>query len=153
MYKKRLFTKFDRNISKSGGQGPSVPEHAAKDKSQQIDVAVDFVNIRDNLESVHMQAAEANNPTSYLPKKKDHFKPTMSSTKDKKTKKRKFTFVTEEQIEYQVSKGTEILTSQTDGKRRGKGKKVPTHITTEEEIQKKIDTGLKIIENEKKKIT
>ena len=48
---------FDRNISKSGGQGPSVVEHAAKDKSQQIDVAVDFVNIRDNLESVCMQAA------------------------------------------------------------------------------------------------
>ena len=121
---------FDRNISKSGGWGPSVPEHAAKDKSQQIDVAVDFVNIRDNLESVCMQAAEVNNPTSYLPKKKDHFKPTMSTTKDKKTKKRKFTFVTEEQIEYQVSKGKEILTSQTDGKRRGKGKKLPTHITT-----------------------
>ena len=74
--------KFDRNISKSGGQGPSVPEHAAKDKSQQIDVAVDFVNIRDNLESVCMQAAEANNPASYLPKKKDHFKPTISNTKN-----------------------------------------------------------------------
>ena len=32
---------FDRNILKSGGRGPSVSEHAAKDKSQQIDVAVD----------------------------------------------------------------------------------------------------------------
>ena len=76
---------FDRNMSKSGGQGPSVPEHAAKYKSQQTDVAVDFVNIRDNLESVRMQAAEANNPTSYLPKKNGHFKPTMSNTKHKKT--------------------------------------------------------------------
>ena len=55
---------FDRNISKSGSQGPSIAEHTAKDKSQQIDVAVDFVNIRDNLESIHMQASEANNPTS-----------------------------------------------------------------------------------------
>ena len=36
---------FDRNISKSGGRGPSVSECAAKDKSQQIDVAVDFVII------------------------------------------------------------------------------------------------------------
>ena len=36
---------FDRNISKSGGRGPSVSECTAKDKSQQIDVAVDFVNI------------------------------------------------------------------------------------------------------------
>ena len=121
--------KFDRNISKSGGHGPNVPERAAKDKSQQIDVAVDFVNIRDNLESVRMQAAEANNPTSYLPKKKDNFKPTMSKTKNKNMK-RKFSFVTQEQIEDQVSKGTEILTSQTDGERRHKGNKVPTHITT-----------------------
>ena len=120
---------FDRNISKSGGRGPNVPERAAKDKSQQIDVAVDFVNIRDNLESVRMQAAEANNPTSYLPKKKDNFKPTMSKTKNKNMK-RKFSFVTQEQIEDQVSKGTEILTSQTDGERRHKGNKVPTHITT-----------------------
>ena len=110
-------SEFDRNMSKSGGQGPSVPEHAAKYKSQQTDVAVDFVNIRDNLESVRMQAAEANNPTSYLPKKNGHFKPTMSNTKDKKTKM-KFTFVTQEKIEYQVSKGTEILRSQTDGKRK-----------------------------------
>ena len=125
---------------------------AAKDKSQQIDVAVDFVNIRDNLESVCMQAAEVNNPTSYLPKKKDNFKPTMSKTKNKNTKKRKFSFVTQEQIEDQVSKGSEILTSQTDGKRRRKGNKVPTHITTQEEIQNKIHTGLKIIENEKRKL-
>ena len=70
---------FDRNILKSGGRGPSVSEHATKDKSQQIDVAVHFVNIQDNMESVRMQAAEATNPTSYIPKKKDHFKPAMSS--------------------------------------------------------------------------
>ena len=57
----------------------------------------------------------------------------------------KSSFVTQEQIEYQVSKGTEILTSQTDGKRRCKGNKVPTHITTQEEIQKR-----KLLENEKK---
>ena len=96
---------FDRNISKSGGRGPSVSEHAAKDKSQQIDVAVDFVNIWDNMESVRMQAAEATNPTSYIPKKKDHFKPTIASKKEKKIKKRKVTFVTEETKRKSAVKG------------------------------------------------
>ena len=98
---------------KSEGWGPSVAECTAKDKSQQIDVALDFVNIHDNIDSVRMQAAEATNPTSYIPKK-DHFKPAMSSKKDKKIKKRKVTFVTEEQIEDQVAKGRQILTSQND---------------------------------------
>ena len=70
-----------------------------------------------------MQAAEATNPTSYIQKKKDHFKPAMSSKKEKKIKKRKVTFVTQEQIDDQVSKGKEILTSQTDAKRKSKAKK------------------------------
>ena len=141
---------FDRNILKSGGWGPSVAECTAKDKSQQIDVAVDFVNIRNNIDSVRMQAAEATNPTSYIPKKKDHFKPAMSSKKEKKIKKRKVTFVTEEQIEDQVAKGRQILTSQNDAK-RSKGKKVPTEMITEEKIQRKIYDGFKMIENKKGK--
>ena len=132
--------------------GPSVSECAAKDKSQQIDVAVDFVNIQDNMESVRMQAAEATNPTSHIPKKKDHFKPAMSSKKEKKVKKRKVTFVTEEQIEHQLSKGKEILTSQTDVKRRSKAKNIPTKIKTKEEIQRKIDDAFKLIKNEKRKL-
>ena len=143
---------FDRNISKSGGRGPSVSEHVAKDKSQQIDVAIDFVNIQDNMESVRMQAAEATNPTLYIPKKKDHFKPAMSSKKERKIKKRKVTFVTEEQKENQLSKGKEILMSQSDAKRRSKERKVPTEIITEAEIQRKIDDGFKLIEIEKRKL-
>ena len=143
---------FDRNILKSGGRGPSVSECAAKDKSQQIDVAVDFVNIRDNMESVRMQAAEATNPTSYIPKKKDHFKPVIASKKEKKIKKRKVTFVTVEQKENQLSKAKEILMSQSDAKRRSKAKKVPTEIITEEDIQRKIDDGFKLIEIEKRKL-
>ena len=99
-----------------------------------------------------MQATEATNPTSYIPKKKDHFKPTMSSKKEKKTKKRKVTFVTEEQKEDQPAKGKEILMSQSDAKRRSKAKKVPTEIITEEEIQRKIDDGFNLIEIEKKEI-
>ena len=98
-----------------------------------------------------MQAAEATNPTSYIPKKKDHFNPAMSSKKEKKIKKRKVTFVTEEQIEDQVSKGRQILTSQNDAK-RSKGKKVPTEMITEEEIQRKIDDSFKMIENKKRKL-
>lgn len=143
--------KFDRNMSKSDSWGPSIPEHAAKDKSQQIDVAVDFLNIRDNLESIQMQAAEANNPTSYLPKRKALFKPKMSTTKEKKMKKRKVTFVTEEIIEDQSAKGTEILTSQCDGKRKGKGNKVPTEIPNEE-IQRKIDESFRMLEKEERKL-
>ena len=132
--------------------GPSVSEHAAKDKSQQIDVAVDFVNIRDNMESVRMQAVEATNPTLYILKKKDHFKSAMSSKNEKKIKKRKVTFVTEEQKESQLAKGKEILMSQSDAKRRSKAKKVPTEIIIEEEIQRKIDDGFKLIEIEKRKL-
>ena len=142
---------FDRNILKSGGRGPSVSEHAAKDKSQQTDVAVDFVNIRDNMESVRMQAAEATNPTSYIPKKKDHFKPVIASKKEKKIKKRKVTFVTGEQKENQLSKAKDILMSKSDAK-RSKAKKVATEIITEEEIQRKIDDGFKLIEIEKRKL-
>ena len=97
-----------------------------------------------------MQAMEATNPTSYIPKKKDHFKPAMSSKKEKKIKKRKVTFVTEEQKENQLAKGKEILMSQNDAK-RSKAKKVPAEIT-EEEIQRKIDDGFKLIEIEKRKL-
>ena len=104
------------------------------------------------MESVRMQAAEATNPTSYIPKKKDHFKPVIASKKEKKIKKRKVTFVTEEQKENQLSKGKEILMSQSDAKRRSKAKKVPTEIITEEEIQRKIDDGFKLIEIEKRKL-
>ena len=104
------------------------------------------------MESVRMQAAEATNPTSYISKKKDHFKPAMSSKKEKKIKKRKVTFVTEEQKEKQLLKGKEILMSQSDAKRRSKAKKVPTEIITEEEIQRKIDDSFKLIEIEKRKL-
>ena len=89
------------------------------------------------MESVRMQAAEATNPTSYIPKKKDHFKPAMSSKIEKKIKKRKVTFVTVEQKENQLSKAKEILMSQSDAKRRSKAKKVPTEIITEEDNSKK----------------
>ena len=104
------------------------------------------------MESVRMQAAEATNPTSYIPKKKDHFKPVIASKKEKKIKKRKVTFVTGEQKENQLSKAKEILMSQSDAKRRSKAKKVPTEIITEEEIQRKIDDGFKLIEIEKRKL-
>ena len=104
------------------------------------------------MESVRMQAAEATNPTSYIPKKKDHFKPTIASKKKKKIKRRKVTFVTEEQNENQLSKGKEILMSQSDAKRRSKAEKVPTEIITEEEIQRKIDDSFKLIEIEKRKL-
>ena len=73
----------------------------------------------------------------------------MSSKKEKKIKKRKVTFVTEEQKENQLAKGKEILMSQSDAK-RSKAKKVPTEIITEEEIQRKIDDGFKLIEIEKR---
>ena len=42
--------------------------------------------------------------------------------------------------------------SQIDAKRRSKAKKVPTEIITEEEIQRKIDDGFKLIEIEKRKL-
>ena len=75
---------FDRNILKSGGRGPSVSECTAKDKSQQIDVAVDFVNIQDNMESIRMQAAQATNPTLYIPKMKDQFSSSLQCQVKKK---------------------------------------------------------------------
>ena len=53
---------------------------------------------------------------------------------------------------HQLSKAKEILMSQSDTKRRSKGKKVPTEIITEEDIQRKIDDGFKLIEIEKRKL-
>ena len=72
---------FDRNPTKSSGRGPSQAVRSSKDCGQQINVAVDFHNIADDDEMLLEQAREANNPSSYLPRAKSSFKPTILPAK------------------------------------------------------------------------
>ena len=55
---------FTHNLCTSSGRGPSQAVRMARDKSEQIGIGVDFVNIFDDIESVLQEAHEVNNPSS-----------------------------------------------------------------------------------------
>ena len=59
---------FTHNLCTSSGRGPSQAVRMARDKSEQIGIGVDFVNIFDDIESVLQEAHEVNNPSSYQQK-------------------------------------------------------------------------------------
>ena len=57
----------------------------ARDKSEQIGIGVDFVNIFDDIEAVLQEAHEVNNPSSYQPKPRSSFKTHETEKKTEKT--------------------------------------------------------------------
>ena len=65
--KKELF-KFNQNLGTSSGKGPSQAVRDAKDRKKQLQEAEDFVNILDDEEAILLEAQQANNPTTFIPK-------------------------------------------------------------------------------------
>ena len=75
---------FTCNLCTSSSRGPSQAVRMARDKSEQIGIDVDFVNIFDDIESVLQEAHEVNNPSSYQLKSRASFRPCeRESTKEK----------------------------------------------------------------------
>ena len=71
---KKLF-KFNRNIEKSDGEGPSQRMWISCDRGEQCRIGEDFVDILSDDEALEQEANEANNPTWFLPKRKTKHRP------------------------------------------------------------------------------
>ena len=67
LQEKELF-KFNQNLGTSSGKGPSQAVRDAKDRKKQLQKAEDFVNILDDEEAILLEAQQANNPTTFIPK-------------------------------------------------------------------------------------
>ena len=61
----------------------------ARDKSEQIGIGVDFVNIFDDIEAVLEEAYKINNPSSYQPKSRSSFKPNETKKTEKISQQKK----------------------------------------------------------------
>ena len=71
---KKLF-KFNRNIEKSDGKGPSQGMQISCDRGEQCRIGEDFVDILSDDEALEQEANEADNPTWFLPKRKTKHRP------------------------------------------------------------------------------
>ena len=69
---------FNRNLSKSSGRGPSKGERNSKDRKEQMKVAEDFVNILDGEQAIQMEAEQAMNPCTFIPRGNSKHKPPKS---------------------------------------------------------------------------
>ena len=67
LQEKELF-KFNQNLGTSSGKGPSQVVRDAKDRKKQLQEAEDFVNILDDEEAILLEAQQANNPMTFIPK-------------------------------------------------------------------------------------
>ena len=67
LQEKELF-KFNQNLGTSSGKKPSQAVRGAKDRKKQLQEAEDFVNILDDEEVILLEAQQANNPTTFIPK-------------------------------------------------------------------------------------
>ena len=67
--------KFEHNIEKTSGRGPSQGVRMAHDKGDQIKIAEDFVDIASDEEPLEQEAMEAENPSWYIPKRKTKHRP------------------------------------------------------------------------------
>ena len=71
---KKLF-KFNRNMEKSDGKGPSQGMRISHDWGDQCKIGEDFVDILSDEEALEDEANEAENPTWFLPKGKTRHRP------------------------------------------------------------------------------
>ena len=74
LQEKQIF-KFENNIEKTCGRGPSQAVRMARDKGDQIKLAEDFVEIASDEEALEQEALEAENPSWYIPKRKTKHRP------------------------------------------------------------------------------
>ena len=65
MQQKEVY-KFNRNLGKSSGRGPSQTGREAKDRAEQIRIAEDLANIFDDEQAVLREAEQAWNPVKYI---------------------------------------------------------------------------------------
>ena len=71
---KKLF-KFNQNMEKSDGKGPSQGMRISHDWGDQCKIGEDFVDILSDEEALEDEANEAENPTWFLPKGKTRHQP------------------------------------------------------------------------------
>ena len=83
LQEKQLF-KFECNIEKTSGRGPSQGVRMARDKIHQIKIAEDFVDIASDDEALEQEAMESENPSWYIPKRKTKHRPPENKSKDNK---------------------------------------------------------------------
>ena len=62
--------KFDYNLEKSTGCGPTQAAHASHDRSEQVTVGAEFVKILSDEEAIKEEARQAWEPAGFIPKKK-----------------------------------------------------------------------------------
>ena len=67
LQEKQIF-KFENNIEKTCGRGPSQALRMARDKGDQIKLAENFIEIASDEEALEQEALEAKNPSWYIPK-------------------------------------------------------------------------------------
>ena len=74
LQERQLF-KFECNIEKTSGRGPSQGVRMARDKSHQIKITEFFVNIASDDKALEQEAMESKNPSWYIPKRKTKHRP------------------------------------------------------------------------------
>ena len=77
--------KFDRNLAKSSGRGPSKAARDAKDRDKQMKVGEGFASIAHDRRLIIMEAEEIENPSHFIPKGWNKHRPMTSRKKSKKT--------------------------------------------------------------------
>ena len=88
--------KFDRNLAKSSGRGPSKAARDAKDRDDQMKVGEGFASIANDRRLIILEAEEIEKPSHFIPKGWNKHKPTRNIGKKKHTKN------AEEEIEEEV---------------------------------------------------
>ena len=81
--------KFNSNLGKSSGRGPSQAVRDARDHAKQMKVAEDFANMFQDEDALLEEAEEAWNPSQFIPKSTDKHKPPKSGPKSGEEPNRK----------------------------------------------------------------
>ena len=71
---KQVF-KFDHNLEKSTGDGPTQAACASRDRSEQVTVGEEFVEILSDKEAIEEEARQSWKPAGFIPKKKCKHRP------------------------------------------------------------------------------
>ena len=89
MWQETQLDLFRRNLLKCAGRAPTKEVKDSKERSRQMKVATDFVNILDDHSAVMLEAQEGMDPARYVQKKGTHRAPVKTAKKDSKTRKAK----------------------------------------------------------------
>ena len=87
---KQVF-KFDRNLEKSTGHGPTQAVRASHDRSEQVTIGEEFVEIISDEEAIEEEARQAWEPAGFIPKKKCKHRPKQVKLVQEESTQKKFT--------------------------------------------------------------